>query len=345
MKAKKWIGVDIHKKQFTVCILTEDAEPILRSYERESEGMREFLKEIDKETVIGVESTTWTWDFARKLQEHAKDVVIFNTIDLKALMDKMRKTDKIDAERIALIIRRFEKNELTFSHIKDELGAEIKGLLKVRESMVLQKTKMKNEIIAMLDFWGVGKPDMKLFGKFDRDLQWIEQQNIPESIRKAICGMYATIINFENNIAELNESIKELSIKMDGYEELIENISGIGSISAAYLISKIEDIERFDDPKKLVSYLGLAPRVHESDGKGYNGKITKRTDKGLIRVLVQAAWASVRYNPAMKEFYDRLKTRRGKQKAIIAVARKLIVISYYVLKNYVATQRDLANKE
>lgn len=345
MEAKKWIGVDIHKKQFTVCILTENAEPILRSYERESEGMREFLKEIDKETVIGVESTTWTWDFARKVKDYVQDVVVFNTLDLKALMNKMKKTDKIDAERIAVILRRFDKRELSCSHIKNELTAEIKGLLKVRENLVNQKTKMKNEIIAMLDYWGVGKPDKKLFGIFDRDIEWIGKQNIPERIREAIIGMVAIIANFENHIAILNESIKELSMKIEGYSELIDRISGIGTISAAYLTSKIEDIGRFDDPKKLVSYLGLAPRVHESDGRGYNGNITKRTDKGLIRVLVQAAWASVRYNPLMKEFYERIKSRRGKQKAIIAVTRKLVVTAYYVLKTDVATRPDLTNEE
>lgn len=102
------------------------------------------------------------------------------------------------------------------------------------------------------------------------------------------------------------------------------------------MVSKIENIERFDDPKKLVSYCGLAPKVNESDGKRRGGKITGNTDAPLLRVIIQGAWAAVRFDKTMNNFYERLRIRVGKQKAIVAVARKMIVLVYYhLIKNKV----------
>lgn len=332
MKANKWIGVDIHKKQITVCIMKKNQKNQHHVYERTSEGLAEFLSHVDKETIIGVESTTWTRDFSVKCLDKAKDVIVFNTIDLKGLMDKTKKTDKIDSAKIALILKRFEKDELSTCSIKSDYFAEVKGLLKIRENLVKKKTETKNEIIAMLDFWGSSRKT-KFFMRIDKDKEWINDQvKIPVNIRLSIIRLVELIEEYELQIKDLDKMIEEKLADHKGYHKLKSSIKGIGKTTAAYIVSKIEKIERFETHKKLVSYFGLAPKVNESDDKSSNGKISKNTDKGLLRCLIQAAWVSVKYDGEMKNFYQNLKKRKCAQKVIVAVARKLVINCFYTLK-------------
>ncbi len=331
MDAKKWIGIDIHKKQITVCIIIENGKKSIKQYERNEKELAEFEKEIDKETIIGIESTNWTWDLIKRLKDKAKDAVIFNTIDLKRLMDRFKKTNKEDAERMAIILQRFEKEELSTCQIRSDEDAEIRGLLSVREEMVSNKKSYKTKIIAMMEYWGIKTGD-KMFNNFEKNTNWVKEQNIPESIKRAVIQMYVMLENLKEDIKVLDKETEALSIKRPGYNE-IKELTGIGTTTGAYIITKVGNIDRFSTSKKFVSYMGLAPRVSESDGKGTNGQITRKVDGAFLRVIVQAAWVRVRYDKEMKSFYENIRTRRGKQKAIIAVARKIIVEVYYKLLN------------
>jgi transposase len=331
MEAEKWIGIDIHKKQITVCIIIQNGKKSIKQFERNETGLAEFEKEIDKETVIGIESTNWSWDLIKRLKEKAKDAIIFNTIDLKKLMDRFKKTDKEDAERMAIILQRFEKDELSTCQIRSDEDAEIRGLLSVREEMVSNKKSYKTKIIAMVEYWGI-KASEKMFNNFEKNTNWIKEQKMPESIKNAVLQMYVMVENIKENIKALDKEIEALSRQRLGYTN-IKELTGIGTTTGSYIITKVGNIERFKNSKKFVSYMGLAPRVSESDGKGTNGKITRKVDGAFLRVIVQAAWVRVRYDKDMKTFYDNVRTRRGKQKAIIAVARKMIVEVYFKLLN------------
>jgi transposase len=331
MEAEKWIGIDIHKKQITVCIIIQNGKKSIKQYERNEKELAEFEKEIDRETVIGIESTNWTWDLIKRLKEKAKDTVIFNTIDLKKLMDRFKKTDKEDAERMAIILQRFEKDELSTCQIRSDEEAEIRGLLSIREEMVSNKKSYKTKIIAMLEYWGIKTSD-RMFNDLEKNTKWVDEQKIPESIKKGVIQMYVMLENLKESIRVLDKDIELLSSKRPGYNE-IKEIIGIGNTTGAYIITKVGNINRFKASKKFVSYMGLAPRVSESDGKGTNGQITRKVDGAFLRVIVQAAWIRIRYDKDMKAFYENVRIRRGKQKAIIAVARKIVVEVYYKLLN------------
>jgi len=335
MEAKKWVGVDIHKKQMTVCFINETGQRDIKRYERNSAGIADFLREIDRDTVIGIESTTWTWGLAKKAEILAKDVLILNTVELKSLMDKTKKTDRIDAVKIAIIIRRFEKDELSVCALKTEKWAVVKGLLNIREKLVRQKVETKNMIIATLDYWGI-EVEKKLFLSRKRDWKLLNNINLAEALKEEVKSQYEMIELFNSRIKELDNKIQKICSPEKSYQAITENINGIGKTCGAYLVSKIENIDRFENQKKLVAYLGLAPKVNESDDKNKGGHISGNTDKALLRVVVQAAWAAVRYDAEMRRYYEFLRTRMCGPKAIIAIARKLIVQVFFVMKNFKA---------
>ncbi len=335
MDAKKWIGVDIHKKQLTVCIILENGQREVKHYERNSSGISDFLREIDKETVIGIELTTWTWGLAKKAEVKEKDVFILNTVELKNLTDKTKKTDRIDATKIVVIIRRFKKEELSVCSIKTEKWALVKGLLNIRENLVRQKVETKNSIISTLDYWEI-ETDGNLFHCRKRKRVFFEDVDIKGELKEEISLQYQLVGYFDSRIKEIDLKVHSLCSSDAGYRAITEKISGVGITCGAYLTSKIENINRFDDQKKLVAYLGLAPKVNSSDDENKGGHISGNTDKGLLRVVVQAAWAAVRYDREMRDYYKMLSLRMARQKAIIAIARKLIVKVYFTMKEKMA---------
>jgi transposase len=99
------------------------------------------------------------------------------------------------------------------------------------------------------------------------------------------------------------------------------------------LLAEIGDVKRFCSPKKLVAYAGLAPSMRSSAGKTVRGHITKEGNKYLRRILIEAAQHASRFDPKQRGFYQRVSARRGRQRAIVGVARKLLVPIYHVLNH------------
>jgi transposase len=106
-----------------------------------------------------------------------------------------------------------------------------------------------------------------------------------------------------------------------------------GPVSAAVLLSAIGRIDDFDDPGKLASYLGLVPRIQNSNETERSGRITKQGSKLARTALVQCALIAKRYSPFLQQFYQRIQRRRGGGKANIALAHKFLGVIYHTLKN------------
>lgn len=120
--------------------------------------------------------------------------------------------------------------------------------------------------------------------------------------------------------------------KLKGHENLT-SIKGIGSLGVSILLSVIGDVRDFPDEGRMASYFGIVPRVHNSNGTEHSGRITKRGSKLGRTALVQCALIAKRYSPYLANYYERIRSRRGTGRAIIAVARKLLGIIYHTLKN------------
>ena len=136
---------------------------------------------------------------------------------------------------------------------------------------------------------------------------------------------------FQTQIARMDKTIEKLVYGMD---MRIRTIPGIGPVTCGIIISEIGDISRFKNPQQLVAYAGLDPSVYESGRSKRVGHISKRGSPMLRDALYQAGFAGIRYNPVLKEYYNRLRERGKHHKVcMIAVARKLLHIVYSVWKN------------
>ena len=140
------------------------------------------------------------------------------------------------------------------------------------------------------------------------------------------------IRSLNQSIEKLDKAIEDHGSKMDGFKNL-KSIKGIGSKGAATLLSTIGNIHDFRSSKQLAAYIGIVPRVSNSNDTVCHGRITKNGSKIARTTLVQCALIAKRYSPYLHAFHESVKSRRGGAKANIALARKFLDIVYRTLKN------------
>ena len=121
-------------------------------------------------------------------------------------------------------------------------------------------------------------------------------------------------------------------VAQDEKAKPLDTLPGVAPYTALFLSSALGEIERFPDSKHACAYLGLVPSLHQSGDVSFTGHITRDGNKFLRRNLVQCARVAVRIDPHLREFYTKLRHKRGERKALIAVARKMVSYAYWMLK-------------
>ena len=214
------------------------------------------------------------------------------------------------------------------SYVPPKEIREQRTLLRERISLAESRTMIKNRIHALLDKYEIQPEYTDLFGK--KGMEWIRNLKLP-NIDKTILEMnLQRLQELETHIEALTSQIAKEAITKPEVKFLM-GFTGIDHYSAMLLASEIGDITRSPSAKKLVSYAGLAPGTRQSADKTIHGHIVKEGNKRIRWILVEAAQHAARHDPRLQPFYHRVLKRRGYQKAIVAVARKMLVSIYHVL--------------
>lgn len=180
------------------------------------------------------------------------------------------------------------------------------------------------------------KPQTDLFGKAGREqLKQIKLSEIDRIIVDRECDF---IDELNAHIKSTEGTIKTL-VKSNGDVKRLMTIPGVGQFTAWLLVAELDEIERFRNAKKLAAYAGLVPSTYSSGGKTFHGRIIKGGNKYIRWAMVEAIIPAVRKDEELREDYERIKSRKGYNKAKVAVARKLLTIVYHVLKEKRTYQR------
>jgi transposase len=334
---KLFIGVDLHKKQFTTYILHISGEGIYNKYETDEKGYISFIKLLNEskergfEVNVAVESTGNTRYFKKRIEKEGYKVKVINTMKFKVVNESINKTDKRDAKVIAEFL---QKDILPEAKLCGEESELLRRLVSVRKVMVCTKVKLKNKIHGILLGMGIKTKSGQLNSKKGRKkivdtLEAANNKNIIELLVNSIEGI-------EEKIKKIEEEMDELT-KKDRVVEILKSISGTGTTCAIIVRAHIDDIKRFDHYKKLSSFSGLVPWVNCSDEKRYYGKITKHGASELRTALVQMVLGMIRCkserNNILMIQYRNIKKRKGSGKALIAIARKFTKLIWTLLTN------------
>lgn len=321
----RYIGVDLHTTQITVCYLTEKEGPTIAKYQLCE--IERFVSGLSLSDEIAVEATGNTRWFAEQVASRAGRVVLVNPRQFDVVKNSVKKTDRNDAINLAVFLK---ADMLPEVRAKKEEADKVQSLVGTRTKLVRLKTSLINKIHALsvsngrkLRKTGLAseKGLEKVFEEEWTTIERIELDIIVEQIRSLKAG-----------IKKLDKAIAEESEKLNGYANLV-SISGIGSLSAGILLSVIGEVKDFANADKLASYFGIVPRVSNSNETVNHGRITKRGSKTGRTTLVQCSLAAIKKNDYLRKYYEQIKARRGHGKAKIALARKYLKIIYSTLTN------------
>ncbi len=229
----------------------------------------------------------------------------------------------------------------------DERCGVLRRRLARREQLVHARTRSKNEIHAVLQRRLQGKPpSTDLFGVKGR--QWLEGLELPLEERESVDAAIRHVNFLDYEIGEVERLIAQQAV---GWPEIrrLMTVPGVNLICAASFMAAIGDVNRFITSRKLVAYLGLDPKVRQSgEAPARSGRISKRGSAAARWALVEAAWSAVRQPGPLHAFYERTRGRRGHGKAIVATARKLVVLFWCMLtrgEDYAHQQPSLTVKK
>ena len=293
------------------------------------EGANQLGKVLEgyDEAKIVLESTgnLWIRIYDTLNQEAKFKVVLANPNKTRIIAEAKIKNDRIDARVLADLVR---ADLVAESYVPNKEVREQRALLRQRRSLVEDTVAIKNRIHNLLDKYDLKPEYSDLFGKQGRE--WLRNLQLPAIERTILDVNLKQLESLEESIATLTVKIAQEVINRPDVK-LLMGFTGIDYYSAMLLINEIGPIKRFPSAKKLVSYAGLAPGIRQSAEHTVHGRITRDGNKYIRWILIEAAQHASRYDPKLQGFYLRIKARRGYQKAITAVARKMLVSIYHVL--------------
>src|SRR5580693_6823434 len=330
---ERFIGCDAHKK-FSVFVAVDEkgkaGEAVRVPHDRES--YREFLKRLPPHSTIAVEASghySWLVDEMECMGHCPK---LCNPLEAKRRMGLTKKTDKLDARGLAILLRNGTVPEVWIppSELRDQ-----RELLRLRIFLVHLRTRVKNRIHGTLARHNVQIPGADLFGVEARLRLGARLPELPVHSREAVEQELATLDFLEMQIESAEERLEKI-MKMSVEADLLKTLPCVGPILSMVLMLEIGKVERFPTAAHLASYAGLVPRVHSSGGHTRMGQVCRNVNRNLKWAFVETGNLIVINQRRLAgthvvRMYQRIKRAKNHQKAVVAVGRHLAEAAWWVL--------------
>jgi len=335
-----YAGLDVHKEFIYAQVLDEQGtSKIERKFMNTPEALDYFLEHVDGTTEFVLEACGMYEPVYDRIEEQGFSVKVAHPLKTRAIASARIKTDAIDAKVLANLLR---TDLVAESHVPSKEIRELRSLVRRRTSLVRQRSHLKHQAHSILLKNGIKAPMTDIFGKMGK--KFLQQVELPYAERLALDNLLAITESFDervslsdtaiNGTVEANQSIKRLT-----------TIPGVGNFSALLVYADIDNVKRFKSAKHLCSYAGIVPSVYQSGSTIRRGSITKTGSRLLRWVLVQNAHKAVRSDPLLAKYFNHLKKKKGTQKAIVAVARKILTYMYIMLTEGVEYQALYVNRK
>jgi len=326
--SKTYLGVDVHKR---FCVFTEiDAEGNLvrrGRFANNFEEVSQFACSLTAKVQLVLEPVLnylWLLD---QIEPYVGSVHVATPHKVRIIAESKSKTDRYDSRVLAELLR---INFSPESWIPPYEIRILRGLVRQRYHLVKTMVMNKNRIRHLLFWHGIDIPVFDISSP--RALREINRLCCSPVTRKSIHQCLDLITRLKGSIAELDQQLSEMT---EGNEivELLRTIPGIGSVRSVTIYAEVGNIDRFKSSKALTSHTGLIPSVRASGDSIHGGGITKLGSRPLRHALVEASINVIRESPPLNRLFNRVLYRGNVQKARVAVAGKLAVVIYAMLKH------------
>jgi transposase len=332
-----YYGIDLHVKFlcYYLIVRKEDNSLVHKQGKVFISNLEPFFKTLTKDAYICVEASGMTFEFVKKVKQFVKKVLVVNPIDCKELYTSGKKTDKVDAKKLAVRLKTHiedndEEDGFPEVYVPEEPIIIMRQLLRTYEFLTEEIVKHKNKIKSFI------KTEIVIAN--EKDLNSLEKILNLKGLSNISKFQIKILFEIMTEMTEKREEIKTKLIEIGKQKYLAQiiiliSISGITSFGACVLIADIADISRFKNAKQLCSYLRSAQRIDSSGNTTRIGKTNKRGRKLSVKILLQALTHIKNSNEYLEDFYNRKTKGKSKSKVRIAIVRKTIVAIFYMLKN------------
>ena len=325
-----YIGIDVHKKESQICILAEEGELIEQRIRTEPERFAAVLGPRPRARMLIEASTDSEW-VARCLEALGHEVIVVdpNFAPMYATRTRKVKTDRRDARALAeaCLLGAYRP-----AHRLSDAPRHVRGRLVVRDALVRTRTRYISVIRALLRQQGYRVPSGSAAHFSDR----VQALPLPGRLRSVVAPLLALMRPLNGQLTYSDATIEHLAVQ-DPRVPRLRSVPSIGPVTAAAFLAAVDDAQRFRHAHQLEAYLGLVPRESSSGDTQRRGPITKAGHSRVRWLLIQAAVSILRRHPPqadeLRTWALRIATRRGKQVAVVALARRLAGILYALLRD------------
>ena len=325
----RFVGLDLHRHDVMVGAVNAQQSIVLAPKRVKLQHIARWAqRHLNPTDQVAVEATTNTWALHDLLAPHVDKITVAHPQKVRWIASAKVKHDKQDA---LVLARLLAANLLPEVWVPPPEVRQLRSLIVHRQHLAKQRRSAKNRLRGVLFRLNLPSPKGALSAPQNRD--WWHAADLNPVERLRVQHDLQTLDHLAQQLDEVHASLAHLSVQPPWFEDVpfLLQMAGIGLVSAMTILSAIGPISRFPSPKKLVGYAGLGVSLHSSGQSFHSGGITKQGRRELRTALIQVAWAAVRYSPPWQKRFDALALRKGRQKSITIIARKILVVIWHLL--------------
>jgi transposase len=327
----KYIGVDLHKQTIVICIVNQERGVLKRRTFScaEPERIAEWFAAQQPFEVVVEATASYEW-FVQLVEPHASRVLLAHPAKLRVIAESTRKSDKLDARVLAEFLA---LDMIPTAHRPTPRQREYRRLVRYRHRVQGQITSLKNRIRHILSDYNADRRD--LFSQAGRT--HVQAFALSDGDRFVIDELWLSLDHQIERLRAAEKKLREFAKAGPPEEQrarvCLSTIPALGPVTIDVFLAETADVRRFSSQKRLAAYAGLAPGFRGSAGRSRELGIERRGSRLLRWAMVQAAWRLTWKEPRWGRIFEALARRRGKKKAIVAIARRLLSVMMSVVVN------------
>jgi transposase len=322
-------ALDLHQQHTEAVVLGDDGSILHRQRLATTRAaLTTFARQhLGPTTPVAVEATFNTWPIVDLLTPLTRQVVVSNPLRTRAIAEARIKTDKVDALVLAQLLR---LDFLPRVWIPDAATQQLRRATTERTQLTSDRTRIKNRIHALLHQRLIAAPEGDLFTP--GNLLWLRTLELDSFGRAALDRQLRLLDQVQLEISQVNDALAAHAYRSPAVK-LLMTLPGVDFAVAETVLAALGDVTRFPSSDRAAAYLGLVPSTRQSGQHCYHGSITKQGSGHARWMLVQAAQQLGKNPGPLGVFFRKLAKRKNRNVAVVATARKLVVIAWHMLRN------------
>ena len=325
----QYVGMDVHWRQTAICILDENGRRVKMMNVRGAwpKVLEEARTTRGPWEVCFEASCGYGWLYER-LKKMAQKVVVAHPGQLRLIFRSKRKSDRVDAEKLAKLLY---LDEVPPVYVPSVQVRSWRAMIEHRQKLLQERVRTKNQLRALLRTHAIVAPRGLWTQK---GLAWIEAQDLPTSMDRLQRDILLERIgSLRGLMRRVEEALGEIAQSQAGVNLLME-IPGVGIRTAEAVMAYVDDPHRFRSVKSIGSYFGLVPCQDQSAGKNQLGHLTRQGPATVRKLLTEASWQAIRRSKKIRAHFERIRQGNPERKRIALVAT-----AHYLLRVMLAMLR------